>query len=119
MGRSQSENGQSLGKFHRGMPADLHEPGGRFVDAMLAIREEIRAIEEGRMDRNDNPLRNAPHTAAALLTTEWKHGYSREQAAYPLASLKANKIWPSVGRADNVYGDRNLFCACVPVAEYA
>jgi glycine dehydrogenase len=91
----------------------------RFVDAMLAIREEIRAIEEGRMDRDDNPLKNAPHTASALLTTEWKHGYSREQAAYPLASLKANKIWPSVGRADNVYGDRNLFCACVPVAEYA
>jgi glycine dehydrogenase len=91
----------------------------RFVDAMLAIREEIRAIEEGRMDRDDNPLKNAPHTAAALLSTEWKHGYSREQAAYPLASVKANKIWPSVGRADNVYGDRNLFCSCVPVAEYA
>jgi glycine dehydrogenase len=91
----------------------------RFVDAMLAIREEIRAIEEGRMDRDDNPLKNAPHTAAALLTTEWKHGYSREQAAYPLASSKANKIWPSVGRADNVYGDRNLFCACIPIAEYA
>jgi glycine dehydrogenase len=91
----------------------------RFVDAMLAIREEIRAIEEGGMDRDDNPLKNAPHTAAALLTTEWKHGYSREQAAYPLASLRLNKIWPSVGRADNVYGDRNLFCACVPVAEYA
>jgi len=90
-----------------------------FVDAMLAIREEIRTIEEGAMDREDNPLKNAPHTAAALLTTEWKHGYSREQAAYPLASVKANKIWPSVGRADNVYGDRNLFCACVPVAEYA
>ena len=91
----------------------------RFVDAMLAIREEIRAIEEGRMDRDDNPLKNAPHTAAALLSTEWKHGYSREQAAYPVASVKANKIWPSVGRADNVYGDRNLFCSCVPVAEYA
>jgi glycine dehydrogenase len=91
----------------------------RFVDAMLAIREEIRAIEEGGMDRDDNPLKNAPHTAAALLTTEWKHGYSRELAAYPVASLKLNKIWPSVGRADNVYGDRNLFCACVPVAEYA
>jgi glycine dehydrogenase len=91
----------------------------RFVDAMLAIREEIRAIEEGRMDRDDNPLKNAPHTAAALLSKEWKHGYSREQAAYPLASVKANKVWPSVGRADNVYGDRNLFCSCVPVAEYA
>lgn len=91
----------------------------RFVDAMLAIREEIRAIEEGRMDRDDNPLKNAPHTAAALMSKEWKHGYSREQAAYPLASVKANKVWPSVGRADNVYGDRNLFCSCVPVAEYA
>jgi glycine dehydrogenase len=91
----------------------------RFVAAMLAIREEIRAIEDGRMDREDNPLKNAPHTAAALLTDEWEHGYSREQAAYPLASVKLNKIWPSVGRADNVYGDRNLFCACAPVAEYA
>jgi glycine dehydrogenase len=91
----------------------------RFVDAMLAIREEIRAIEDGRMDRHDNPLKNAPHTAAALLTPEWKHGYSREQAAYPVASVKLNKIWPSVARADNVYGDRNLFCACVPVAEHA
>ncbi len=91
----------------------------RFVDAMLAIREEIRAIEEGRMDRQDNPLKNAPHTAAALLAAQWKHPYSREQAAYPLADLRANKIWPAVGRADNVYGDRNLFCACVPVTEYA
>jgi glycine dehydrogenase len=91
----------------------------RFVDAMLAIREEIRAIEEGQMDRDDNPLKNAPHTAAALLANEWKHGYSREQAAFPVAGVKANKIWPSVGRADNVYGDRNLFCFCVPVAEYA
>jgi len=91
----------------------------RFIEAMLAIREEIRAIEEGRMDPHDNPLKNAPHTAAALLTTEWKHGYSREQAAFPLVGVRMNKIWPSVGRADNVYGDRNLFCACVPVAEYA
>jgi glycine dehydrogenase len=92
---------------------------GRFVDAMLAIREEIRAIEQGRMDRLDNPLKNAPHTAAALLGSQWTHPYSREQAAYPLPSVRANKIWPAVGRADNVYGDRNLFCACVPVAEYA
>ncbi|MDQ6917639.1 MAG: aminomethyl-transferring glycine dehydrogenase [Pseudomonadota bacterium] len=91
----------------------------RFVDAMLAIREEIRAVEEGRMDRQDNPLKNAPHTAASLLAAQWKHPYSREQAAYPLADMKANKIWPAVGRADNVYGDRNLFCACVPVADYA
>jgi glycine dehydrogenase len=91
----------------------------RFVDAMLAIREEIRAIEEGRMDRHDNPLKHAPHTAAALLATDWNHTYTRERAAYPLAGMKASKIWPPVGRADNVHGDRNLFCSCVPVAEYA
>jgi glycine dehydrogenase len=86
---------------------------------MIAIREEIRAIEEGRMDRVDNPLKNAPHTAAALLAAEWKHPYSREHAAYPSPAPKADKYWPPVGRADNVYGDRNLFCACVPLAEYA
>jgi glycine dehydrogenase len=91
----------------------------RFIDAMIAIREEIRAIEEGRMDRADNPLRNAPHTAATLLAADWRHPYSREKAAYPLAALKTDKYWPPVGRADNVYGDRNLFCSCVPVAEYA
>ena len=91
----------------------------RFIDAMIAIREEVRAIEEGRMDRDDNALRNAPHTAAALLSAEWKHPYPREQAAYPAPGLAASKYWPPVGRADNVYGDRNLFCSCVPVAEYA
>jgi glycine dehydrogenase len=91
----------------------------RFIDAMIAIREEIRAIEEGRMDRADNPLKNAPHTAATLLAAEWKHAYSREQAAYPVPALKESKYWPPVGRADNVYGDRNLFCSCIPIAEYA
>jgi len=91
----------------------------RFVDAMIAIRAEIGAIEDGRMDREDNPLRNAPHTAAALLAAEWTHAYSRELAAYPLAALRANKYWPPVSRADNVYGDRNLSCSCIPVAEYA
>jgi glycine dehydrogenase len=90
----------------------------RFIEAMIAIREEIRSIEEGRMDRADNPLKHAPHTADALLAGEWKHRYTREQAAYPLASLKQNKYWPPVGRADNVYGDRNLFCACVPIDAY-
>ena len=90
----------------------------RFVDAMIAIREEIRAIEAGRADRSDNPLKHAPHTAGALLATEWKHGYTREQAAFPLASLRENKYWPPVGRADNVYGDRHLFCACLPVDAY-
>src|SRR5438132_6095543 len=91
----------------------------RFIDAMIAIREEIRAIEDGRMDRADNPLKNAPHTAAMLLSDAWTHPYGREQAAYPLAELKADKYWPPVGRADNVYGDRNLFCYCVPIADYA
>jgi len=91
----------------------------RFVDAMIAIREEIRAIEDGRMDRADNPLKNAPHTAAMLLGSAWTHPYGREQAAYPLPELKQNKYWPPVGRADNVYGDRNLFCYCVPIADYA
>jgi glycine dehydrogenase len=87
----------------------------RFCDAMIAIREEIRAVEEGRMDREDNPLRNAPHTAAQVAADEWRHGYSRSEAAYPLESLRAAKYWCPVGRADNVYGDRNLFCSCVPV----
>ena len=86
----------------------------RFVDAMIAIRAEIRAVEEGRMDREDNPLKHAPHTAGMLLADEWKHRYARELAAYPLASLRERKYWPPVGRADNVYGDRNLFCRCIP-----
>jgi glycine cleavage system P protein (glycine dehydrogenase) len=91
----------------------------RFIAAMIAIREEIRAIEDGRMDARDNPLRNAPHTAAMLLTADWKHPYSRELAAYPASTSRANKYWPPVGRADNVYGDRNLACSCPPVADYA
>ncbi|PTB18109.1 glycine dehydrogenase (aminomethyl-transferring) [Trinickia symbiotica] len=91
----------------------------RFIEAMIAIREEIRAVEEGRADREDNPLKHAPHTAAAVTANEWKHAYSRETAAYPLPSLVAKKYWPPVGRADNAYGDRNLFCSCVPVADYA
>ena len=89
------------------------------TDATPKVRGWRAYLRSGNMDREDNPLKNAPHTAAALLTGDWKHGYSREQAAYPLPGVRLNKIWPSVGRADNVYGDRNLFCACVPVAEYA
>ncbi|WP_233883414.1 aminomethyl-transferring glycine dehydrogenase [Paraburkholderia flagellata] len=91
----------------------------RFIDAMVAIREEIRAVEDGRADKEDNPLRHAPHTAAVVVDDDWKHAYSREQAAYPVASLVARKYWPPVGRADNAYGDRNLFCSCVPIGEYA
>jgi glycine dehydrogenase len=86
----------------------------RFCDAMIAIREEIRAVEEGRLDREDNPLKNAPHTAAMVLADEWKHAYPRELAAYPVKSLREGKYWPPVARADNVYGDRNLFCSCPP-----
>jgi glycine dehydrogenase len=89
----------------------------RFCEAMIAIREEIRAVEEGRLDREDNPLKNAPHTAAAVLSDDWKHKYPRELAAFPVKSLRENKYWPPVGRADNVYGDRNLFCSCLPVGE--
>jgi glycine dehydrogenase len=91
----------------------------RFVEAMIAIREEIRAIEEGRADRADNPLKHAPHTAAAVTADAWKHAYRREAAAYPVAALRTTKYWPPVGRVDNVYGDRNLFCSCVPVTDYA
>lgn len=90
----------------------------RFCDAMIAIREEIRLVEQGSWPKDDNPLKNAPHTAEALLKAEWPHAYSREAAAYPVASLRRQKYWSPVGRVDNVYGDRNLFCACVPVADY-
>ncbi len=90
----------------------------RFIEAMIAIRGEIRAIEEGRMDREDNPLRNAPHTAAMCLAAEWRHPYSREQAAYPLPALRRAKYWPPVARVDNVWGDRNLACACPPMESY-
>ncbi|HVL09735.1 MAG TPA: glycine dehydrogenase (aminomethyl-transferring), partial [Burkholderiaceae bacterium] len=91
----------------------------RFIDAMIAIRGEIAKVEDGRFDREDNPLKNAPHTAQMICADDWTHKYSREEAAYPLASLRARKYWAPVGRADNVYGDRNLFCACVPMSDYA
>ncbi|MEQ6308134.1 aminomethyl-transferring glycine dehydrogenase [Delftia acidovorans] len=90
----------------------------RFVDAMIAIREEIRAIEQGRLPQDDNPLKNAPHTAETLLASEWAHPYSREAAAYPVAALRQSKYWCPVGRVDNVYGDRNLYCSCIPVDAY-
>ena len=89
----------------------------RFCDAMIRIREEIRAVERGELDKDDNPLKNAPHTAAELVG-EWSHPYSREQAVYPLASLVDGKYWPPVGRVDNVYGDRNLACSCPSIADY-
>ena len=91
----------------------------RFIDAMIAIRGEIAEVEAGKLPQDNNMLKNAPHTAASVVAGAWDHPYSREQAAFPVASLKAGKYWPSVGRVDNVYGDRNLFCSCVPVGEYA
>jgi glycine dehydrogenase len=90
----------------------------RFIEAMVTIREEIRAVEEGRADREDNPLKHAPHTADVVTADEWTHAYARSQAAYPVKALRERKYWPPVGRADNVYGDRNLFCACVPMSDY-
>jgi len=91
----------------------------RFIEAMVAIRAEIAQVETGTWPRDDNPLKNAPHTAAALLKTDWPHAYSRELAAYPLASLRRQKYWVPVGRVDNVWGDRNLSCSCVPISAYA
>jgi glycine dehydrogenase len=82
----------------------------RLCDALILIREEIRAIERGELDRDDNPLKNAPHTAAVLTAGEWSHPYSREQAAYPAPWVREYKFWPDVGRIDNAYGDRNLVC---------
>lgn len=90
----------------------------RFCDAMLGIRAEIRAIEEGKLDAKDNPLKNAPHTQFVITADEWNHAYSRQQAAYPLEYVKANKFWPSVGRVNNTVGDRNLICTCEPVSSY-
>ncbi|HEY1548404.1 MAG TPA: aminomethyl-transferring glycine dehydrogenase, partial [Kofleriaceae bacterium] len=90
----------------------------RFCDAMIAIRAEIAAIESGTMDRANNPLKHAPHTAAELVAAEWNHPYTREQAAYPAPWLRVHKYWPPVARVDNAYGDRNLVCACPPVDAY-
>jgi glycine dehydrogenase len=89
----------------------------RFCDAMIAIKEEIEAIATGMLDRHDNPLKNAPHTAQALICGDWKHPYSRQLGAYPAEWLKENKYWSPVGRIDNAYGDRHFFCSCPPILE--
>jgi glycine dehydrogenase len=91
----------------------------RFIEAMVAIAEEINKVTNGSFDKENNPLKNAPHTAEVILANEWNRPYTREEAAYPVGRLRKNKYWPPVGRADNVYGDRNLFCTCVPISEYA
>jgi glycine dehydrogenase len=91
----------------------------RFCDAMIAIREEMADIERGVLDRADNPLKHAPHTMHAVVSDAWSHGYSRERAAFPTPWTRERKFWPSVGRVDSAYGDRNLVCACPPIEEYA
>ncbi len=91
----------------------------RFCEAMLAIHAEIQAVETGRMDPRDNPLKNAPHTADMVAADVWPHGYSREQAAFPVPALREHKWWPAVARVDNVYGDRHPVCACGSVADFA
>jgi glycine dehydrogenase len=91
----------------------------RFCDALIAIRKEIEEVVSGKADPKDNVLKNAPHTAAAVAASDWPHAYSREQAAFPLPWVRANKFWPSVGRIDNPYGDRNLVCVCPPMETYA
>jgi glycine dehydrogenase len=88
----------------------------RFCDAMIAIREEIQAVIDGKADPKDNVLKGAPHTAVAVSASDWRHPYSREQAAYPLPFVRERKFWPSVGRIDNPFGDRNLFCTCPPMS---
>ena len=91
----------------------------RFCEAMIAIRHEIAAVAEGRLDKSDNPLRNAPHTAAEVSADVWSHSYTRAQAAFPAPWVRAAKYWPPVKRVDNVYGDRNLQCTCAPLEAYA
>ena len=102
-------------------PTESEDKGelDRFCDALIAIRQEIGDVVTGKVDPKDNVLKNAPHTAAVVTGDTWTHPYTREQAAYPLPWVKANKFWPSVGRIDNPYGDRNLVCICPPMEAYA
>jgi glycine dehydrogenase len=90
----------------------------RFCDAMIAIHQEILDVNQGKLDKTDNPLKNAPHTLFVITADEWNHGYSREKAAFPLAHIRKNKFWPSIGRVNNTYGDRNLICTCEPITSY-
>jgi glycine dehydrogenase len=91
----------------------------RFVEALIAIRDETREIERGTMDREDNPLKNAPHTLASVVSDSWDHAYPRERAAFPIAWIRDRKFWPTVGRIESAYGDRNLVCSCPPTDAYA
>jgi glycine dehydrogenase len=91
----------------------------RFCEALIAIHGEIKAIESGRVDKQNNVIKNAPHTAETVLSEKWERPYPREQAAFPAPWLRHHKFWPPIGRIDNVYGDRNLFCTCAPVESFA
>ena len=90
----------------------------RFVEAMLAIREEIRCIEKGEVDREDNRVKMAPHTAREAASSEWSHPYTRESACYPTKEMRDRKFWSPVARVDNAYGDRNLVCSCPPLSSF-
>ena len=90
----------------------------RFCDAMISIRQEIKDIEDGKVTREDNLLKNSPHCAKTLTKEEWCHAYTRSEAVFPVDSLYENKYWPPVGRVDNVYGDRNLVCSCPSMEDY-
>jgi len=98
--------------------SESREELDRFCEAMIAIRGEISAIEQGKADPQDNLLKNAPHTAASMLVEAWRHPYTRQEAAFPAPWTREQKFWPPVGRIDNVYGDRNPVCVCPPVEEY-
>jgi glycine dehydrogenase len=90
----------------------------RFIDAMIAIRKEIQAVEDKKVDAENNPLKNSPHSMEMVVTSEWKFPYSREEAAFPLPWIRSHKLWPAVGRVDNVHGDRHLICSCPSIEEY-
>jgi glycine dehydrogenase len=90
----------------------------RFCDAMIAIKNEIDEIASGKSPKDDNVLKNSPHTAEDVISNEWDHSYNREKAAFPVEQVRLNKFWPAVGRVNNAYGDRNLVCNCLPISEY-
>jgi glycine dehydrogenase len=90
----------------------------RFIESMLKIREEISLVENGTFDKENNPLKNAPHTAKIVTADEWEKTYTRTIAAFPTEFTKSNKFWPSVSRVNNAYGDRNLVCSCLPISDY-
>jgi glycine dehydrogenase len=102
-------------------PTESEDKGelDRFCDALIGIYHEIKAIENGQLDKIDNPLKNAPHTQKVICSDEWKHAYSRQTAAFPLPYVQESKFWPTVARVNNTHGDRNLVCTCEPVASYA